>query len=186
MDCPHCKHPKTRVVETIDHNDHRRRYCVCEKCGDTRRFLTIEQYAVTAFRAAGFALVPISEDGAKPFAPKKQAVFRPAGLEDIGHPIVAEAVPHLLTWWNESRWSKWKSRAVWTRNAFNQSCSRVSALAPALQVELCRAGAEEGWQKLAYEYIRTQTELPLEAPSGLRNPASAQALQEVRQWTQAG
>lgn len=193
MNCADCGHEKTRVQETVDKGDHVRRYRVCLKCGYS--FVSVERVAVYISPRAGYAEVPVdlgdmnqqAAGGQTQPAPKaaRQERFRRASADDIYQPVVAEAVPHLLAWWNEARWSKHGPRATWTRRAFNESVSRVYDLPPKLQIELCRAGAEMGWQALHLSYIRKETELPLQLADGLRNDQSRQALEEVRAWTPA-
>ncbi|MBM5817680.1 MAG: hypothetical protein FJ083_14170 [Cyanobacteria bacterium K_Offshore_surface_m2_239] len=119
----------------------------------------------------------------KPNAAQKSSRFRPVNDYPFDCPPLDErARPLFLQWWNESRWSKHRTKAVWTQAAFKAAGKRVAELAPGLQIELCTAGVEHGWQTLKYDYIREQGVLPVIDCDMLRNPASQQALAQVMEW----
>lgn len=199
MNCSECNRPGIRVTDTIDRGDHRRRYTICPNCG--HRGVTIERHAVFMSRSLGFAEAPVDlSDLNPPEQPAATPKPKPVAGEPTAtqrsrryHPVTIELFPVellidpkaavlLMQWWNNSRWSKHGGRAVWTQAAFNAAATRVSALAPSVQVELCEAGVEHGWQTLKYEYIRKRGEL-LPGQSGtLRNPSSQRALEGVMEW----
>jgi hypothetical protein len=206
MNCPECSQKKLRVTDTFDFGDHRRRYHICTNCG--ARPVTIERFAVFVSRGMGYAEVPVDLSDLAPSRGDSSASTPPAGaakakarpqargrfrlsgsddsaLQPIQGQICSEALPLIVQWWNESRWQKHGSKAVWSRTAFQLAANRVASLAPGLQVDLCLAGVEHGWQTLKYEYIREQLSLTGPNADALRNPASQEALAGVRAW-QAG
>jgi hypothetical protein len=198
MKCPHCGHDESRVTETRPGELADRRIRLCRGCGKT--FQTLERVAVYAGRSTGYvelltptppALEPVPAPAppvaavAEP-APRAQRLPRFTAIDvpdEFG--VIAEAVPLLLQWWNESRRSKHGARATWTEAAWLSSVKRVGELRPARQLELCRAGVENGWQALKVEYLQGAFDSAPPAPAGPRpmprDPAMLAALQE-EQW----
>jgi len=192
MNCPHCGHPHSRVLETRDsqgENAIRRRHA-CRGCG--KAFTTvqrIEVYHDGAWLPVPLAVVPDSQPATPaPAAPRRRAA---SPAPDRLHPLTGEEEwlkvfvfhlpPFLLTdllrWWNESRWGKHRTGATWTQAAFTLSANRIIDLVlkgqmPVAQA-LVEAGIEHGWQALKPEYLRgTVTASPAAAaPAG--DPAAA-------------
>lgn len=80
-------------------------------------------------------------------------MFRPAEDDPALATVTPAARPLLLQWWNESRWSKHRSKATWTSAAWVASVARVAQLPPDRQLELARSGVECGWQALKWEFM---------------------------------
>lgn len=172
MNCPHCNHDKSRVSETRAGSEADRRIRQCQGCG--RTFQTLERVCVYAGRAAGYI------DAAPPpplqlvpnhvvEVPKKVAATarHQASLDDdYLVNVCAEAQPLLVQWWNESRKSKHRANATWTKAAWEASVQRVSALPSWQQVLLAHAGVEHGWQALKPEYLKEE----LAKPTGQGRP----------------
>lgn len=161
MNCPHCGHDKTVVAETRPNGTETLRYRRCTKCG--RRFTTMERVCVAGPAGIGYmdltaappappVLAAVPEPPAEKPAAKRvnNRRWHPVGVPDG---ICREAAPLLLEWWNESRRLKHKGKAVWSEKAWLASVERVAALPPQMQVALCQAGVENGWQALKAEYI---------------------------------
>jgi hypothetical protein len=210
MKCPQCKQPGIRVTDTIDKGDHRRRYYMCPSCG--ARSITIERFAVFMSTAVGYAEAPVDLSDLQPHEPpapaapavtaddlgpgvKHKSIFPRYSnffpicertierhVPDLRKSICSEAIPLLIQWWNNSRKAKHGKKAVWTLTAFVASAERVAALPPGEQVRLCKAGVEYGWMALKVEYIGGQADLGAKQSSGLRNPASQEALRGVQAW----
>ena len=60
MNCPHCLHPDSRVVETRAKPDRDRRIRLCRNCGKT--FTTMEVVAVYAGRATGYVIAATADN----------------------------------------------------------------------------------------------------------------------------
>jgi hypothetical protein len=162
MNCPHCGHDKSRVTETRANTEADRRIRLCQGCG--RTFQTLERVCVFAGRAAGYVEVgqPAPVLTAVPDPEPQPARARPAArhqatLDDERLSYVTpDARPLLVQWWNESRKSKHGAKATWTEAAWVASVQRVANLPTNLQLDLCRAGVESGWQSLKLEYLPRQ------------------------------
>jgi hypothetical protein len=189
MNCPHCHHPRNRVLETresLSENAIRRRHA-CRACGEP--FTTIqriETYHSGGWQPVPMAVVPDPQPAPlAPVAPRKRA----AAAERL-HPLTgyeewlaffrADISPDLfeglLEWWNKSRWGKHRTSATWTQAAFSLSANRVMLLRqqgqPYIARALVEAGIEHGWQALKPEYLRgISAAPPAAAPAG--DPAAA-------------
>ena len=170
MNCSHCNHGSSRVVDTKDFGHSVTRYRICRKCGKT--FATKEAAAdlldfllETAARYGETANPVDLEQESTPIPPVEQQVvsgpktgtpktlrYRPADPTEIPPGVEPEAVPLLLQWWNESRWSRHGSNATWTKAAFLASADRLAAMSPKAQISLAMAGVESGWQALKPQY----------------------------------
>jgi len=147
MNCPHCGHEKSRVLETRGD----RRVRQCGKC--LKDYSTQECLAAYAGKKAGWIhQAPEAEEA--PPAPKKKRVQK-------YHPAVAigsmaqenpELTQLLLTWWNEARWSKHPG-AAWTQTAWESTVRRVLAMEPGKAMKLAARGVETGWQTLQEKYL---------------------------------
>jgi hypothetical protein len=191
MKCPHCGHDKSRVTETRASAESDRRIRLCQGCG--RTFQTLERVCVFAGRAAGYVEVgqPVPVLAAVPDPEPQPARARPAARhqatteEECLAFVAAEARPLLVQWWNESRKSKHRSNATWTQAAWEASVQRVASMAPALQLELCRAGVEHGWQALKPEYLEGQSRgraQPTPTATGRPMPKDPAMLAALEQW----
>jgi hypothetical protein len=185
MNCPNCDHDVTRVLETRPREDGDLRYRRCMKCA--HRFPTMERVCVNNPGAKGYLdapalrVVPEPQQPAKaPAKAARAARVMPDAVPD-GFGITADAAPLLLQWWRESRRSKHGSRATWTEAAWLSSASRVGALPPARQLELCTAGVENGWMALKEDYLGAHKPLGLSQISRRpmpKDPAMLAALEE--------
>jgi hypothetical protein len=193
MNCPHCGHEKSRVTETRAKAEADRRIRLCQGCG--RTFQTLERVCVFAGRAAGYVEVgqPAPVLTAVPDAEPQPARARPAARHQASAQeeclafVSADVRPLLVQWWNESRKSKHRSNATWTQAAWEASVQRVASLAPALQLELCRAGVEHGWQALKREYLDSHSwgkapPAPAPAATGRPMPKDPAMLAALEQW----
>lgn len=187
MRCPYCNHDRTKVEETRPKPDEGGdlRYRRCLKC--VRRFTTMERLCFNSPGSVGYLdahplrVVPEPQQPAKsPAKAARAARFMPEEVPD-GFGITADAAPLLLQWWRESRRSKHGSRATWTEAAWLSSASRVGALPPARQLELCTAGVENGWMALKEDYLGAHKPLGLSQISRRpmpKDPAMLAALEE--------
>jgi hypothetical protein len=190
MNCPHCGHPRNRVLETRENqseNAIRRRHA-CKGCGKSFTSVQrIEVYQDGAWQPVALAAVPDPQPvQVVPVAPRKRA----AAAERL-HPLTGDEdflkvfayhmpVPlfrDLLRWWNESRWGKHRTQAAWTQAAFTLSANRVSSLlgegrAGAAR-DLVDAGIEHGWQALKPEYLRGTVTASTAAAAPAGDPAAA-------------
>jgi len=144
--CPHCGHDDSRITDTRKVEGGNLRYRICHGCSGT--FSTDET-------------VRSSNEPIRPRASRavSLAKFRHLTPEDVmaevaglPEPIVA----NLLIWWDEARWSKWRTSAVWTRRAFAATAARIVELYqsnPDLACRLVEAGTTEGWQTLKLDYL---------------------------------
>jgi len=172
MNCPHCHHPRSRVLETREsasENAVRRRHA-CRVCG--KSFTTVQRvevYQDGAWQPAPLAVVPDPKPAPlAPVAPRRRAAspapdrLHPlAGNEDFLR-VFANEMPvplfrDLLRWWNESRWGKHRAQATWTQAAFTLSANRVISLLREGRAGVAHAlvdgGIEHGWQALKPEYL---------------------------------
>jgi hypothetical protein len=199
MKCPHCGHHHSRVTDTkrVEHGT--RRYRICAKC--RQRFATLERieewdpglsaYAVPDVAAPAplrvleaapepelaVASIPAPESP----KPKPATTRHDASLDDERLVYVAAEVrPLLVQWWNESRRSKHRGNATWTRAAWEASVQRISNLPTHLQVELCQAGVEHGWQALKLEYIQDKRSPATVRTDGRLLPQDPRLLEAIR------
>jgi hypothetical protein len=191
MNCPHCGHDKSRVTETRANTEADRRIRLCQGCG--RTFQTLERVCVFAGRAAGYVEVgqPAPVLTAVPDPEPQPARARPAArhqatLDDERLSYVTpDARPLLVQWWNESRKSKHGAKATWTEAAWVASVQRVANLPTDLQLALCRAGVESGWQALKLEYLQGQGSgrvQPVPSATGRPMPKDPAMLAALEQW----
>jgi hypothetical protein len=199
MKCPHCGHHHSRVTDTkrVEHGT--RRYRICAKC--RQRFATLERieewdpglsaYAVPDVAAPAplrvleaapepelaVASIPAPESP----KPKPATTRHDASLDDerLAY-VTAEVRPLLVQWWNESRRSKHRGNATWTRAAWEASVQRISNLPTHLQVELCQAGVEHGWQALKLEYILDKRSPATVRTDGRLLPQDPRLLEAIR------
>lgn len=180
MICPHCSHPESRVTETRQATDYDKRIRQCRSCG--RTFTTLERVAVFGGRSIGYIEAgPLADpEPEEPERAKRGNDRRYVAMDDDPDLLTcaAAAQPLLLEWWNNSRWSKQKSKAAWTEAAWKGALKRVAVLPHWQQVALAQAGVESGWQTLKPEFISDQ-EPP--ADQGLAPKSSAYA-RAIEQW----
>jgi hypothetical protein len=192
MNCLHCGHPHNRVLETREHrseNAVRRRHA-CRRCG--KSFTTvqrIEAFQDGAWQPVPLAAVPDPQPAPlAPVAPRRRAAS-PApdrlhpltGGEDflrvLAFSLPADLLAGLLTWWNDSRWGKHRTRATWTQAAFTLSVNRVEHLCRQGQHDMARAlvdgGIEHGWQALKFEYLHGTVTAAPPAAAAAGDPAAA-------------
>ena len=100
------------------------------------------------------------------------------GMAELGT-LEEECRDGMVRWWNESRYSKHGSKAAWTYNAFMGSVRRVAVLPAWKQTLLVKAGIEQGWQALKWEYMGDKVQPPVEA--GLQ-PVSQAAQEAIERW----
>ena len=184
MNCPHCNHDKSRVTETRSAGEADRRIRLCQGCG--RTFQTLERVCVYAGRAAGYieAGPPPLMVVPDPPPPPPPAKARPAARHEASPEeeclsyVTPDARPLLVQWWNESRKSKHGAKATWTRAAWQASVQRVSNMPTDMQLALCRAGVEHGWQALKLDYIKDELAKPTAAGRPMpKDPAMLAALE---------
>ena len=172
MNCPSCGHIQSRVIDTKRKRDGLRRHRVCSQCG--HRYQTLERIelwdpAVHSYVASeqrpALAVVP---DHAVEVPKKVAATARHQASLDDDYlvNVCAEAQPLLVQWWNESRKSKHRANATWTKAAWEASVQRVAKLPNWQQLLLCAAGVEHGWQALKPEYLKEE----LAKPTGQGRP----------------
>lgn len=191
MICPHCGHIHTRVTDTKRVLEGLRRYRRCTKChkpfGTLERVEqwdpTVNAYAVLDVPAAPqLQVVPSAPPAEAPAAktPRRRGPsWQPDNDDHLLEFVTPEAKPLLLQWWNESRWSKHKGNATWTEAAWRASVTRVSNMPSDLQLRLCSAGVEHGWQTLKLDFIAN--ELPPQVSSGPPLPQDPRMLEAIRQ-----
>jgi hypothetical protein len=172
MKCPHCGYEKSLLHRGRDQQDGTtRRWRECRSC--SRPFQTLEvaiggDVEPAAMAAAAVDMPPPLAVVPDPPAKKQRATaaFWPVTPDHAGEDLCrlpAVLQEGILQWWNESRRSKWGSKASWTERAFSLSVNRVIALAlgnPKGARLLVEGGIEHGWQALKPEYLR---DAPLEA-----------------------
>jgi hypothetical protein len=121
---------------------------------------------------------------------KKQraaAAFWPVTPDQAGEDLrrlPSELQEDILRWWNESRRSKWGSKASWTERAFSLSVNRVIAFAsgyPKTARLMVEGGIEHGWQALKPEYLQGGAPLSASTANGAgpmpKDPAMLSALE---------
>lgn len=184
MNCPHCDHPESRVTETRAGNEADRRIRQCRSCAKT--FTTLERVAVYAGRAAGYieagGLALLEDDDPEPMpvvvTPAATGSFHPVVVGDELSALPVDVRQLLVEWWNNSRRSKHKSSATWTRNAWLMTVKRIASLPEWQQRALAAAGVEHGWQTLKTEYIK---DVPPPVEAGLL-PKSTAMQEAISAW----
>lgn len=195
MNCPHCGHDKSRVTDTRPRAAADLRYRICLGCG--RKFSTLETVCVYAGRQTGHvsATPPVAVDFGPPepqsgpdlpLRPRPQIGRYKATLDDerLGY-VTPDARSLLVQWWNEARWSKHKAKATWTETAWEASVQRVANMPTDLQLALCSAGVEHGWQALKLEYLDGQGKgrvQPAPTAAGRPMPKDPAMLAALEQW----
>lgn len=190
MNCPHCGHEKSRVTETRAGAEVDRRIRLCLGCA--RTFQTLERVCVFAGKAAGYVEVgqpaPVLEVVPDPQPVKAKNAARHQASEDDDRLafVTPDARPLLVQWWNESRKSKHRANATWTTAAWEASVQRVANLPTHLQIALCQAGVEHGWQALKLEYITDKGHgrqvQPAPRGDGRPMPKDPAMLAALEQW----
>jgi hypothetical protein len=189
MNCPSCGHIQSRVIDTQRKRDGLRRHRVCSQCG--HRYQTLERIelwdpAVHSYVASeqrpALAVVP---DHAVEVPKKVAATARHQASLDDDYlvNVCAEAQPLLVQWWNESRKSKHRANATWTKAAWEASVQRVAKLPNWQQVLLCAAGVEHGWQALKPEYLKEELAKP--TGQGRPMPKDPAMLAALESWPKA-
>jgi hypothetical protein len=172
------------VAETRPSADFDKRVRQCRNCAKT--FTTLERVAVYAGRAAGYiesGQPELEEEPDPESAPLTVTTatttpFHPVVVGDELNSMPMEVRQLLVEWWNNSRRSKHKSSAAWTRRAWLLTVTRVSLLPPWQQLALAAAGVEQGWQTLKPEYIK---DVSPPAEAGLV-PKSAAMQEAISSW----
>jgi hypothetical protein len=175
MKCPHCGHEKSRVLETRGD----RRVRQCGEC--LKDFSTIETIAAFAGRHRGWICEEPQDtviELQQKLRPSKFEKFHPAQIEDEFNGADAELAALLTEWWNEARWSKHKSKATWTRNAWLQNVTRVLAMNPLKAMALAKLGAEMGWQSLQEGYVNDVSPVP----DGVLMPKDSAMQRAIETW----
>ncbi len=179
MKCPHCGHEKTRVRETRGD----RRVRQCNEC--LKDFSTIETLAVWAGNDRGWIhetpptdQPPLETELEGKRRPSKFDKFHPVQVEDELLTANRELADLLVSWWDESRWSKNKSKASWTRNAWLSNVARVLAMPEQKAMELARRGVEQGWQSLQEVYVNDVSSVD----NGVLAPKSAAMQKAIEAW----
>lgn len=172
------------------------RFRECRTCGGS--FTTREKVVVSIGYGKGYVdidkmnveLPPVP----KPKAPRAVPRYRDVPAKEIAavvHGRLPEPmVQKLAEWWNESRWSKHRAKAVWTERAFRLSVERLAhvfSMYPERAESLLDKALEAGWMQLSPTYLdSTPTGAPALPPAstGLA-PASADMQLAVSQWNAA-
>jgi hypothetical protein len=120
----------------------------------------------------------------EPIAAAKRAAadFHPVVVGAELNDVIEDARALLVEWWNESRRSKHRRQATWTRKAWLMTVERVAALPGWQQLALAQAGVEHGWQTLKPEYIK-DIQPPVEAGLVPKNQAMQEA---ISRWNLQG
>lgn len=180
MKCPHCGHEKNRITDTERRPDFDLRYRICMGCA--KRFTTMDRVAVYAGRQFGHVEVQQQMPAAPAKKNKSSERFVATLDEDRLINVCAEAQPLLVQWWNESRWSKHKGKATWTETAWEISVERVAALAKPQQIELAKAGVENGWQTLKCQYLNAASSIQPPTATGRPMPKDPAMLAALDSW----
>ena len=174
MKCPHCGHEQSRVVQT-------RGELRVRQCGQClKEFKTIECIAAFAGRHRGWITEAPPE--APPEEPSRANVskiqkFHPASMTDGLASADQELAELLLSWWNESRWTKHKA-ASWTKKAWQLNVKRVLAMPIAKAKALAERGVEQGWQSLQEEYVNDVAS----TPDGVLIPKDSAMQRALEAW----
>lgn len=182
MNCPHCGTDKSRILETRGD----RRVRQCSNC--LKDFSTWEVLAAWAGAHAKFIHeAPPQEAPPKteplPVKPKraKPARFHPVQLEDELLGTDKDLAALLVSWWDESRWSKHQGSASWTRAAWLSNANRVIAMPHSKAMALASRGVEMGWQSLQEEYVNDVSSAD-QGQMAPRNSAMQKAIEQIEQW----
>jgi hypothetical protein len=185
MNCPKCNHEQSRVIDLKRKSDGLRRGRICAGCG--HKFNTLERVEIWDPTLHGYvapvearpALAVVSDHF--PSATKKVATkgqFHPVVVGDELLTVCEQVRPLMVEWWNNSRHSKHKGNAAWTRAAWLGAVKRVSQLPQPKQVLLVQAGVESGWQTLKLDYIKDELAKPTAAGRPMpKDPAMLAALE---------
>ncbi len=189
MKCPHCGHDKSRVTDTENKVDAVLRYRMCLGCA--KKFTSLETISVYWGREVGWLPATANTETSTPPEPEPPPVKRKAPKvgrymasldDDLLVNVCAEAQPLLVQWWNESRWSKHKSKATWTQSAWKMSVERISDMAKAQQIELAKAGVENGWQTLKSTYLDDPQPAAAPTATGRPMPKDPSMLAALESW----
>ena len=174
---------KSRVIDTKLNKRMRN----CGECGST--FPTFECTAVFAGKDAEYFLdtsakqfegeppLALLQPEMKPYkAQQRQTKWHPARVNGELKGMNPEVAELMQVWWNESRWSKNRTKATWTQKAWLGSVERVKELSLERQLALVKAGVEQGWQALKPEFLSPSDLSPVGAAPGPRNEAMLAAL----------
>lgn len=183
MNCPHCGTDKSRILETRGD----RRVRQCSDC--LKDFATYEVLAAYAGRDRGWIheAPPQEKATEKPkllpkFEKKKPARFHPVQLEDELLETDQELAALLVSWWDESRWSKHQKSASWTRAAWLSNATRVIGMPHSKALALAKRGVEMGWQSLQEEYVNDVSSSTDQGQMAPRNSAMQKAIEQIEQW----
>ena len=179
MNCPHCGADKSRILETRGD----RRVRQCSNC--LKDFATYEVLAAYAGRDRGWIHEsPPQEVFLSPkLLPKpKPARFHPVQLEDELLTADKELAALLVSWWDESRWTKHRNSASWTRSAWLSNVTRVTSMPYPKAMALARRGVEMGWQSLQYNYVNDVSSSTDQGQMAPRNSAMQKAIEQIEQW----
>tara|TARA_Y100001973_G_scaffold41554_1_gene62102 strand:- start:538 stop:1098 length:561 start_codon:yes stop_codon:yes gene_type:complete len=181
MQCPKCQ-SSTKVNQTRPSENCDKRWRSCLNCAFV--FTTLERVCVDVGEPFGVCEVS-PEQPEKSFKRKVKALTPEKFVAFPNHialkGLSKEVRPLVCKWWNESRWLKQKSKAVWSVDAFTMSVQRLYGLPNYLQEELAKAGIEHGWQALKLSYINQALEATPNAEGGLA-PKDSAMNEAVRQW----
>tara|TARA_B110000444_G_scaffold221326_1_gene222619 strand:+ start:80 stop:637 length:558 start_codon:yes stop_codon:yes gene_type:complete len=182
MNCPHCGTDKSRILESRGD----RRVRQCSNC--LKHFSTWEVLAAYAgFHAKYIHEAPPQEAPLEteplPVRSKraKPARFHPVQLEDELLEADNELAALLVSWWDESRWSKHQKSASWTRAAWLSNANRVIKMPHAKAMALAKRGVEMGWQSLQEEYVNDVSSAD-QGQMAPRNSAMQKAIEQIEQW----
>lgn len=183
MNCPHCGTDRSRVIR--NRGDLRVRQC--SNC--LKDFATYEVLAAYAGRDKGWIHEgPPQEEATenpkllpKP-EKKKPARFHPVQLEDELLTADKDLAALLVSWWDESRWSKHQKSASWTRAAWLSNANRVIKMPHSKAMALASRGVEMGWQSLQEEYVNDVSSSTDQGQMAPRNSAMQKAIEQIEQW----
>ena len=183
MNCPHCGTDKSRILES--RGDRRVRQCsTCLKHFPTWEVLA----AYVGFHAKYIHEAPPQEAPleTEPLPVKskraKPARFHPVQLEDELLEADNELAALLVSWWDESRWSKHQKSASWTRAAWLSNANRVIKMPHAKAMALAKRGVEMGWQSLQEQYVNDVSSSTDQGQMAPRNSAMQKAIEQIEQW----
>jgi len=171
MKCPEChaRNPRTNGADYLEDGGYRR-YRVCGSCGLS--FTSVEHAVVFTGKEYKNRLN----------SPPPEARYRKLVLPSDHWGLPAELAQDVAHWWQVSRWSKQRSRAVWTFRAFESSLQRVQqlhAVDPARAKELVEQGVEKGWQTLDPKYLSSPMVQRNQAAAGSRTGPNSPAMQSA-------
>ena len=179
MKCPNCGDEKNRVLETRKEHDREKRIRICSAC--STKFTTLEVVVVFAGKAAGYTEVKPIETNATD-TPKVPGRYHARENDECLMQCCPQARKKLVIWWNESRWSKHKGKATWTKAAWDSSVGRVAGLPAYLQEMLANAGIESGWQTLKKEFLSNEEQTA--DTGGQLAPKDIAMRNAIDQWNQ--